>query len=497
MSVVTLQLGQYGNQMGIDFFNMMSSELSLYPQNHWNSFFRASKDGKKYSRSVLVDMEEKVVLRSIEESKKSPFWKYDSNNKFVKESGAGNSWAYGYARLAPSVCDGIIDILRREIEQCSLLDGVLVFHSLAGGTGSGVGTFITECLQDEFQPSSIINQVAWPFTAGDVAVQDFNSILSLAHLIQCSDAIIVSENEILRDICTKLLKITNPTFFDLNRVIASGLAAVFLPSLSTSNITDLPNILCSSSSSPSSASSSSKSLLSSSFTRPSYLTPFHTSDLLQSLCGHPQFKLLTVRSVPQVPQNAMKFTSDSWPALLNPLYSMLALNTATSERVASRHTAPPCLSIANQLILRGVQHQPCRAADFYSALAAFLPASSIPAFFPPPSISPSSPSSPSSSFSFPSSPSHTQPQLSSMLLSSAAAASSLYVDWSPSPLTVCVSPVHFQQHQTYTAALTNSQALLRPLQQIIEKAEAKASAGAFVHHYAKHGVDAADRKSVV
>jgi hypothetical protein len=83
-------------------------------------------------------MEEKVVNRSIEESKKSAAWMYDENNKFVKESGAGNSWAFGYARLAPMVKDSVISILRKEIEKCSTFEGVLLFHSLAGGTGSGM-----------------------------------------------------------------------------------------------------------------------------------------------------------------------------------------------------------------------------------------------------------------------------------------------------------------------------------------------------------------------
>jgi hypothetical protein len=47
MSAITIQLGQYGNQMGIDFFNLMSEELSLYPDKYSNIFFREGKDGRK------------------------------------------------------------------------------------------------------------------------------------------------------------------------------------------------------------------------------------------------------------------------------------------------------------------------------------------------------------------------------------------------------------------------------------------------------------------
>jgi tubulin delta len=165
----------------------------------------------------------------------------------------------------------------------------------------GVGTYITECLQDEFDPPVVVNQVAWPFVAGDVAVQDYNSILSLSHLHHCSDSIIVSENEILRKICVDLLKIKNPTFFDLNKVIASGLCGVLLPSFTCLNYSEIPSILSSSSSlnhkqsSLFSINSTSSSSLSSSL-----LSHFTMFDLVNDLCGHPQFKLLSIKSVPQV-----------------------------------------------------------------------------------------------------------------------------------------------------------------------------------------------------
>jgi tubulin delta len=170
MSVVTIQLGQYGNQMGIDFFNMMSEELSLYPDKYSNTFFRKGKNDKNslsilfgiiYSfdlvaRALLVDMEEKVVLKSIEDSKKSQNWSYENSNKFVKESGAGNNWAYGYCRLSQEVISGISELIRKEMEQgpysssSSSISSFLLLHSLAGGTGSGLGSYLTQYLKDEY-----------------------------------------------------------------------------------------------------------------------------------------------------------------------------------------------------------------------------------------------------------------------------------------------------------------------------------------------------------
>ena len=64
------------------------------------------------------------------------------------------------------------------------LDGFLVCQSLAGGTGSGVGAFLSEALADEFPKARRINAAVWPFTQGEVIVQNYNTMLTLAHLYE-------------------------------------------------------------------------------------------------------------------------------------------------------------------------------------------------------------------------------------------------------------------------------------------------------------------------
>lgn len=52
----------------------------------------------------------------------------------------GNNWAYGYFIHGMEFEKKIEDCIRFELEHCDFLDGFLVTMSLAGGTGSGVGT---------------------------------------------------------------------------------------------------------------------------------------------------------------------------------------------------------------------------------------------------------------------------------------------------------------------------------------------------------------------
>jgi len=72
MSVVTLQLGQCGNQIGGQFFSTLADDLCNGPDGRFSHsedsyketctdrFFSVDSSGKWNARAVMVDMEQKV-----------------------------------------------------------------------------------------------------------------------------------------------------------------------------------------------------------------------------------------------------------------------------------------------------------------------------------------------------------------------------------------------------------------------------------------------------
>lgn len=84
--VVCIQIGQCGNQLGFEFFNRLTAELSRSSEHGstglsgqvdaFNSFFREpsatnssstnASGSKAIARSVLVDMEPKVCIYSLD-----------------------------------------------------------------------------------------------------------------------------------------------------------------------------------------------------------------------------------------------------------------------------------------------------------------------------------------------------------------------------------------------------------------------------------------------
>lgn len=78
---------------------------------------------------------------------------------------------HSYSVHGPRHKEAIMDLVQKEAEKCERLGGFLTIMSMAGGTGSGLGAFVTQCLRDAFPTSFILNHVVWPYGTGEVNVR--------------------------------------------------------------------------------------------------------------------------------------------------------------------------------------------------------------------------------------------------------------------------------------------------------------------------------------
>ena len=58
--------------------------------------------------------------------------------------------AHGHNEYGPRYHDAIIDRVRAAVEHCDSIQCFLLLHSLGGGTGSGLGTYVLGALEPEF-----------------------------------------------------------------------------------------------------------------------------------------------------------------------------------------------------------------------------------------------------------------------------------------------------------------------------------------------------------
>ncbi len=68
----------------------------------------------------------------------------------------------------------------------------MLCHSIAGGTGSGLGSFLLEKLNDRYPKKLIQTYSVFPNSeeVSDVVVQPYNSILSLKRLALNADCVV-------------------------------------------------------------------------------------------------------------------------------------------------------------------------------------------------------------------------------------------------------------------------------------------------------------------
>lgn len=55
---------------------------------------------------------------------------------------AGNNWAHGHHGYGPQYREALLQQLQHAAEEADSLQGFLLLHSLGGGTGSGLGTYL-------------------------------------------------------------------------------------------------------------------------------------------------------------------------------------------------------------------------------------------------------------------------------------------------------------------------------------------------------------------
>ncbi|KAE8373254.1 tubulin-domain-containing protein [Aspergillus bertholletiae] len=152
---------------------------------------------------------------------------YNPENFFVGQQGvgAGNNWGAGYS-AGESVQEDIFDMIDREADGSDSLEGFMFLHSIAGGTGSGMGSFILERMNDRFPKKLIQTYSVFPDTqAADVVVNPYNSILAMRRLTQNADSVVVLDNGALSRIVADRLHVLQPSLQQTNQLVSTVMSA--------------------------------------------------------------------------------------------------------------------------------------------------------------------------------------------------------------------------------------------------------------------------------
>eukprot|EP00029_Vermamoeba_vermiformis_P003366 TRINITY_DN1376_c0_g1_i1.p1 TRINITY_DN1376_c0_g1~~TRINITY_DN1376_c0_g1_i1.p1 ORF type:complete len:444 (+),score=165.33 TRINITY_DN1376_c0_g1_i1:41-1372(+) len=231
--IIQLQVGQCGNQVANKFWEVIREEHALDAEGHFTGqddilkdrlsvYFQEADNSRYVPRAVLVDLEP-GTLSSIRAGPLGRFYRPDN---FVHgQAGAGNNWAKGHYTEGAELIDSVLDVVRKETENCDCLQGFQMTHSLGGGTGSGMGTLLLAKLREEFPDRMMCTYSVMPSPKADTVVEPYNSVLSIHQLIENADSVICLDNEALYDLCHRTLKVEG-SYANINNLISHVMSDV-------------------------------------------------------------------------------------------------------------------------------------------------------------------------------------------------------------------------------------------------------------------------------
>ncbi|KAK7863214.1 hypothetical protein R5R35_003464 [Gryllus longicercus] len=233
--IVHIQTGQCGNQIGSKFWETISDEHGIDPTGAYhgdaatqleriNVYYNVGSKGTYVPRAVLVDLEP----GTMDAVRTGPFGRLFRPDNFVNgQSGAGNNWAKGHYTEGAELVDAVLDVVRKEAEGCDCLQGFQLTHSLGGGTGSGMGTLLISKVREEYPDRIMKTYSVLPSPkVSDTVVEPYNATLSVHQLVENTDETFCIDNEALYDISFRTLKLTNPTYGDLNHLVSLTMSGV-------------------------------------------------------------------------------------------------------------------------------------------------------------------------------------------------------------------------------------------------------------------------------
>jgi tubulin alpha len=235
--IISLHIGQAGVQVanacwelyclehGILPSGELSDEKKANPGNDsLSTFFSETSNGKHVPRAVFLDLEPSV----IDEVRSGTYRElYHPEQLITGKEDAANNYARGHYTVGKEIVDTALDRIRKLADNCTGLQGFLVFSSVGGGTGSGLGSLLLERLSVDYGKKSKLGFTVYPSPAVSTSVvEPYNSVLSTHSLLEHTDVAVMLDNEAIYDICRRSLGIQRPTYANLNRLIAQCVSSL-------------------------------------------------------------------------------------------------------------------------------------------------------------------------------------------------------------------------------------------------------------------------------
>jgi tubulin beta len=142
--ILHIQGGQCGNQIGAKFWEVICDEHGIDQTGKYagasdlqleriNVYYNEASGGRFVPRAVLMDLEP----GTMDSVRSGPYGQIFRPDNFVfGQSGAGNNWAKGHYTEGAELIDSVLDVVRKEAENCDCLQGIASSASSSSGSSN-------------------------------------------------------------------------------------------------------------------------------------------------------------------------------------------------------------------------------------------------------------------------------------------------------------------------------------------------------------------------
>ncbi|XP_055486243.1 tubulin alpha chain-like [Leucoraja erinacea] len=261
---ISIHIGQAGVQVGNACWELYCLEHGIQPDGQmpsdktigggddsFNTFFSETGAGKHVPRAVFIDLEPTV----IDEVRTGTYRQlFHPEQLITGKEDAANNYARGHCSIGKEIVDLVLDRIRKlvgsvyscnththptflllnalrficpQADQCTGLQGFLIFHSFGGGTGSGFTSLLMERLSVDYGKKSKLEFSVYPAPQISTAVvEPYNAVLVTHCTLEHSDCSFMLDNEAIYDICRRNLDIERPTYTNLNRLLGQVVSSI-------------------------------------------------------------------------------------------------------------------------------------------------------------------------------------------------------------------------------------------------------------------------------
>ncbi|KAI3794754.1 hypothetical protein L1987_37391 [Smallanthus sonchifolius] len=159
--IVSIHIGQAGIQVGNACWELYCLEHGIQndgflqgseggagsTDDSFSTFFSETSSGKHVPRAVFVDLEPTV----IDEIRTGSYRQLFHPEQLISgKEDAANNFARGHYTVGKEIVDLCLDRVRKLADNCTGLQGFMVFNAVGGGTGSGLGSLLLERLSVDY-----------------------------------------------------------------------------------------------------------------------------------------------------------------------------------------------------------------------------------------------------------------------------------------------------------------------------------------------------------